>query len=349
MNQIIDPSKWKISLPLYPPDEVLDNSVIQEYTRCPRRGLYKYGMRRGFDGKSYPIQYGLAYHKYRETVENLMREQKSPMTDEIHQAGWVACIEGWEDPPPEHKKAHLDLTRLVKAVNQARLRIQEEQRSGSVVITRPEEAFDLELPFEICEDCGWAILRKEDLIDTCCPNCGSGHIYSPRHGGRVDQFIQYRSLKNADMVRDFKTTGSKGDYYEQKFDPNAQLQGYVWAGGQLSGRKFDGALIETVYNTKTKGPEITQHYVTFSPGQEVAWLASMMMERSFIQTMWSRVDELGYLAFPQRTSSCQDFGGCHFRDACRTGGGWELNNWLENNTIESHWDFTNPEGEESQV
>lgn len=339
----LNPQNWKINLPIFPPDAVMDNSTVSEYGRCPRRGLYKYGMRRGFDGVSYPIQYGLGYHKYRETVENIMFAESVKMNDDVHERGWKTALTGWSDPPPDHKKAHLDIRRLGKAIQMARERIEFEQKTGSVVITKPEEAFDLELPFSLCRACGFADLdpKKEE-----CTNCGAASMYNPRHGGRVDQFVEYNKM---DMIRDFKTTGTKGDYYEQKFDPNGQLQGYNWAGSQLAGRQFDGALIETVYNTKTKGPEITQHYVTYSKGQQEAWLASMMMEHSFIRMMWSRVEELGYLAFPQRTSSCQDFGGCHFRDACRTGSGWELNTWLENNTIESHWDFTNPEGEESQV
>ena len=71
-----------------------------------------------------------------------------------------------------------------------------------------------------------------------------------------------------------------------------------------------------------------------------------MMERQMIQLMWSRVEELGYLAFPQRTHSCNDFGGCGYREACLTGGGFELEQWLKNYTEESHWDFTNPDKEE---
>lgn len=344
MTQGINPSKWKITLPLYPPEEVMDNSTLSEYMRCPTRGLYKYGLRRGFEGKSYAIQYGLAYHAYRETVEKIMFERKCKMNDEVHELGLAAASKGWENPPPDHKKSHLDLVRLAKAISQARERIELEQHTKSVIITRPEEAFDLPLPFMLCKDCGYAHVEVPEEYK--CLNCGSSDLYIPRHGGRVDQFIQYQSLNNANMVRDFKTTGTKGEYYEEKFDPNAQIQGYVWAGSQLSGRNFDGALIETVYNTKTKGPEITQHYVTYTKGQQERWLASTMMNHSIIRHMWSRVDELGFLAFPQNTQACNDFGGCHFRKACRTGGGWELNRWLEENTVYNHWDFTNPGEEE---
>jgi hypothetical protein len=151
------------------------------------------------------------------------------------------------------------------------------------------------------------------------------------------------------MVRDFKTTGSMGAYYDQKFDPNGQVQGYVWSGGELSGRRFNGALIETIYNTKTIGPKIFQTVVEFTTGQQEAWLASVMIERQMIELLWSRVEELGYLAFPQRTNACGDYGGCRFRDACRSSNGFQVDTWLDVNTIHSEWDFMDPDKEESGV
>lgn len=346
MTLKFDPSIWKVTLPIYEPAEVIDNSVVSEYSRCPTRGFYKYGLRRGFQGVSYPIQFGLAYHKYRETVENIMFERGETMNEAIHTLGINAALDGWQEPPIGHRKDFLNMVRLAKTISLARSRIESEQHTGNIIITRPEESFDLPLPFIICMDCGYAHIN-DPLVKDECDNCCSSKIYQPRHGGRVDQFIKLGSEKNA--IRDFKTTGTKGDYYEEKFDPNGQVQGYTWAGGELSGRSFDGALIETVYNTKTRGPEITQHYVNYSKGQQIRWMGSMMMEHSMIRAMYARVPELGFLAFPQRTSACSDFGGCHYRGACRTGSGWELEEWLKSETIESVWDFTNPDGEESTV
>lgn len=341
-DQAIRTDLWKINMPMFPPTKgVMDNSTESEYSRCPRRGLYRYGLRRGFTGKNYPIQFGLAYHKYRETVENIMLEEGVPMNDEVNQRGVNAALEGWEDPPADHPKwAYLDQVRLHKTLIKARLKIQMEQQTGSVEVTRAEDAFDLELPFWLCEDCGWGVLEKPHE----CYICGCHEFIILRHGGRVDKFAVFQG--DQDVVGDYKTTSRKGKNYEKKFDPNAQIQGYVWAGGELSGRKFEGALIETIYNTKTRGPEITQHFVEYTSGQQEAWLASRMMERSMIHMMWSRVEELGYLAFPQRTNACQDFGGCPFRGACQTGSGWELEQWLQAETIHSEWDFMDPDKEE---
>lgn len=339
---------WKITLPVFPPEPVLDTSTILEYARCPRRGLYRYGMRRGFDGKSYPIQYGLAFHKYRELLE-LEIKKEGELTFELHEKVRDMAMEGYENPPIGHRHAYLDEARLETAINLAYVRVKEERESGNIIVTRSEDAFDLELPFRYCEECGTTFHDDGWEKDTHCPYCLTPELIRARHGGRVDQFIQFKPLRNAHMIRDFKTTSRMGKNYAKKFDPNAQMMGYVWAGSELSGRKFDGALIETIYNTKSTGPAIYQHYVTFTPQQIDAWKHSMMIEHQQIRTMWSRVEELGYLAFPQRTSACDDFGGCSFRDACRTSSPFELERWIENYTIESHWDFTDPEGEDAAI
>lgn len=339
---------WPIQLPVFPPGDVMDNSTLVEYTRCPRRGLYRYGMRRGFSGKSWTIQYGLAYHKYRETISQLCIDRGVKLNDEINTLAFEAAIQGWEDPPFDHRYAYLDRTRLIQAMALARTRIELEQRTGDIKTLKAEDSFDVPLPYWLCRNCGWAILNEPGTIGHSCPNCHSDSIIEPRHGGRIDEFLIYNSIGGKYMIRDFKTTGYMPYNYTDKFDPNSASQGYVFSAHLLSGQNFDGAIFETVYNTKTQGPKISQHYVTYSKGQQEQWLASNMMERSMITMMWARQPELGYLAFPQRTEACGDFGGCMFRDACRTGGAWELNKWLDENTIYSEWDFTNPGSEAAE-
>lgn len=320
---------WPITLPMYPPEEVLDNSTISEYQRCPRRALYKYGLRRGWDSPSYSIAFGTAYHTYREILERYL-QQEVPET-RAHELALEVALTDFEDPPLEHRDAFLDSARLTASCLLAFKRVKQERHLGQIVVTRQEDSFDLELDFWLCPSCAWVQWHESP-----CERCGSS-LFKPRHGGRVDQFVKFHGRQ--DMIRDFKTTKYKGRTYEAKFDPNAQIQGYVWAGGRLSGRRFDGALIETVYNTSTKGPEISQTLVSFSPGQLAAWQQSIAHERASILSYWNRAPEEGYLAFPQRTTACQDFGGCRYVEACRSGSAKELEAWLRNYTVYSHWDF----------
>jgi len=345
-------STWKIKLPMYPPTEVSDNSGNAGYIMCPRYGLYETGLRRAAIGINFPIQFGLGYHKYREAVEDLMLEMESEeLTDIIHKIAVDLAVEGFIQPPAEHKHSHNNLLRLHQSMDMARDRVRREREQGKILVTKSEDSFDLELPFVLCVNCGYTDLIREE--GDYCPKCHDDvdrdkkhFLIRARHGGRVDQFIRMVSLANGEFVRDFKTTGRMGTYYDLKFEPNSQMQGYVWSKAELSGVECAGVLVETLYNTKNVGPEIHQTYKSFSRGQQESWVASVMMERQMIQLMWSRVDELGYLAFPQRTDSCDRFGGCDYREACLAGSGFEIEQWLKNETEYHHWDFTNPDGGE---
>jgi hypothetical protein len=330
--------RWRINLPVFEP-ETLDNSMVGTYSDCPRLGLYRYGMRRGFGGKNWPIQFGLAYHKYRETIEN-ESARVGELTDETHGLAIAHAMEGFEEPPAEHRHSFLTSTRLGVSCEHAYRRIQRERKAGQILVTQSEDSFDLTLPFWICHECGmggWGSQWKK-----LCPQCGAENIHQASHGGRVDQHIAWGGDQ---YVRDFKTTSRMGPRYWDKYSPNGQLSGYVWSGHQLSGRRFGGALVEVLYNTKTEGPIIKQRLITRTAGAIEQWQASMFWEHRFIRMMFAAREEMGYLAFPQRTNHCGQYSGCAFRDACQEDSGKDIDKWLENYTIYSHWDFTDPDKE----
>ena len=339
-------SQWSISLPTYTP-EVLDNSQAETHARCPRLYMYRYLMRRGPSGKSFPIQFGLSYHKYREVVEHIMLDNSVSMDDEIHLEGISAALTDFEDPPVEHRHAFLNTGRLVQSLNLAKARIIEEQRRGRIKVVRAEDSFDVALPVpEFCPACNHLVF---DPDDSECEACG--YVF-PRFGGRMDQVISWNGKL---WVRDFKTTSRLGNTYADQFDPNHQISGYVWAAEKLSGRPVKGAIIETLYNTKNQGPEFKQFTTTRSPGQLEAWLGSIMQEITDLKRNVARVGDLGYLSFPQRTSACSDYGGCFFRGSpmsvgpCSMQNAQEMERWLEANTDYSHWDFTDPDKETSKA
>lgn len=332
---------WPVTLPVYG-EEVFDNSQVECHDRCPRLYFYRYVLRRGPVGSNFPIGFGIAYHKYREVIEDLMRDEGSGLTDEIHTTGVAAAFEGWEDPPLGHRHEHLNATRLKTTLEAARDRVRREIQQGKMVVVRAEDSFDLEMGFTVCPKCGEAYWEETD--DFNCLSCGA--LCAPaRHGGRMDQVIDWKGRL---WVRDFKTTGRMGKTYPNRFDPNNQITGYVWAGSQLSGRQLQGAVIEVVYNTKRNGPEFHQFLSTRSPGQVEQWLEGMFTKHSRIRRSLAEIESRGYNAFPQNTAACDDFGGCYFRGACTQDSAWALENWLERETQYSHWDFTDPDKEESE-
>ena len=344
----LDPNKWKISLPIHPPDDVSDNSERSTYRSCMRLGLYQYGLQRGMIGINFSFQFGTAYHDFRERMEDLMREMDEPeLTDEIFDKALEYATRSWEDPPIGHPKEFLDYGRLTRTCMEAAIRVKQEIKSGQVTIMRSEDSFDLELPYVVCYACGNAwLVEVEDYQERySCQQCGKEEGRRARHGGRSDQFTKFLGGLH---VRDFKTTSYKHRYLFQKYEMNSQTQGYYWAGSLLSGRRFDGVLIEQVYNTKRQGPDISQIAIEMSAGAIEQWIASQMMWDSFIRTAYSRVGELGYLAFPQNTEHCTQYGLCKFYGACQESSGKLIDKWLEAFTVEKVWDFTNPDGDDDE-
>lgn len=296
----------------------LDNSVTTTTGRCARLGFYQYWLNRSPEGKSWPIALGLAYHTYREVLEEAFAEGSFPET--AHQIAMARALLDWEDPPIGHKHDWYTYDRVVKTLEEGYRVWTKEKSDGRIKVLFSEQSFELEIP------------------DCFMPD-GTPEVY----GGRIDQIIEWNG---ALWVRDFKTTSRMGSGFQDRFDPNNQLTGYVWAAGLLSGgRKVDGAIVEVPYNTKTKGPEIHQFLSTRSTGQIDQFLASQRMERRIIRMMEEATPELGMLAWPMRTAACDDYGGCFFRNACRQDNPRAIERWLSLNTVESTWDFHNPEGE----
>ena len=324
-----------LTLPIYD-IEVFDNSILSTFQRCPRKGFYQYGLRRAPLGINYPIQFGVAYHKFQEVIENLYKKLivdgdkklEDPKTQRlIYELAFSKATEvtrvfqggvaelSWVDPPIGHDKEYLTKARLDATCEEAFDAWIEEKREGIIEVILSEQGFDL-------------------IISENWP------VGPMRYGGRFDQLISWnRKL----WLRDFKTTTRMGKTYGQKFDPDNQMSGYVWAGGLLSGQPIEGASIETVYNTKTKGPEFHNHLSTRTDWQIANWKEEAIDEISTVR------DHFVKRTFPKRTDSCNDYGGCFFRDACRRDGWGNIQRWLEANTVESFWDFTDPEGEEGTV
>lgn len=295
--------------------KVCDNSEVGTHQRCPTKGLFQYGMNRAPIGTNYPIQFGVAYHKFREILEVVWLEKPGDLTDRdwargVFELAWFAAIKGWEDPPLDHKKAYLTESRLSQACTKAFDNWLHEKQTGRFNVLFTEQAFDLALP--------------------------SGR----RFGGRFDQVLEWNGKL---WVRDFKTVSRMGKTYGDQFEPNNQMTGYVWAAKELSGRPVEGVIIDVCYNTKNQGPEFYEFLTTRTPEHIERWIETIETEIVEIDRYYES------MTFPMRTQACHDYGGCYFREACRKSSWAMVERWLEEKTTESHWDFMNPEAEEGVV
>lgn len=294
------------SLPIARRD-AFDNSLISTVSRCPRKGFYSYWLNRAPLGKSWAIAWGNAYHKFMEVLVGGYvadgREDPTAYYDEAMEAGF----EYWQEQPPlGHRRDWMTNERLRETLNLGLEHWLKELQQGNRKILHTEQAFTVELP--------------------------SGRPY----GGRIDQVLEWNGRL---WLRDFKTTARMGRTYGRKFDPNNQMSGYIWATQQLSGRPVQGVIIQTVYNTKTKGPEIHEHLSTRAPGHLDQWIETTETKMDIIEMYEERN------SWPMNTLACDDYGGCPYREACQ-GEHWaSIDQWLKHNTEHDPWDFMDPDAE----
>jgi hypothetical protein len=300
---------------------VLDSSILNTFAACPRKAFYQYVLNRAPLGDNYAIGFGVAYHTFRDKIEIEYQRIARQLGDKValdraaecYEIAMEAATAGWNDPPIGHKKDWMTYERLISTLQAGFSHWYQEKQQGLVTVLLTEQPFTLELP--------------------------SGRQY----GGRIDQLFELRGKL---WLRDFKTTSYMGSSFPRRFDPNHQISGYTWGSQELSGRPVEGVQIEVVYNTKKIGPEIHTFLSTRSEGHLEAWQASIEREYDDWQRNMEATPELGMYAWPMRTNSCDAYGGCYFRDACQKEYQPQVEAWLEFNTQESVWDFTNPEGEE---
>lgn len=301
-----------INLPVVEP-RAYDFSTLSTFQQCPRLAYYRYWLGRTPTEVSYPLMFGNAYHAYRENLENLFLKNDRTEDEEawtlFHGLALRVALDLYpEDPPLGHKKEFLTRTRLIETCEQAFAGWQIEKRQKRMVVIASEQAFELPL-------------GRGDLV----------------FGGKFDQLLEWNGQL---WVRDFKTTSYMGKTYANQFEPNAQITGYTWAAQQLSGRRVAGVIIETVYNTKTKGPEHSMFLSTRTDFHISEWMDDIEATRAEV----SQATTSG--VFPKRTPACTMFGGCIFRECCSMTSWASREEWLLNHTVERRWDFAATEEED---
>jgi len=288
------------SMPVTAPT-AYDNSMLDAHKQCPRYAWYRYWLHRSPVEKSYPITFGVAYHRYREVLD-LARIQGQPGSDEIHTLAFSEALKVYGDDEPAigHKHEFQTKARLLKTCEQG----------YSYWLQEPDQ--------------GYEVLEAEQSFQVALP--GSGELY----GGRMDWFGKWNGRI---WIKDYKTTSRMGRTYANQFDPRAQFSGYVWGAAKLSGQPVQGMIVETVYNTKNIGPKHESFLSTRTEFALDEWIDDT--EEAIVEI--NRWKDVGY--FPKRTTACMNFGGCYFRGCCTLSNWSSREAWLENHTEFKVWDF----------
>lgn len=293
------------SMPVSPPS-AFDNSMLDAHKQCPRFAYYRYWLHRTPVEKSFPITFGVAYHRFREILDLArIHGEDEGLTLFEYAVKDALNTFGVDEPPVGHKHQHLTRARLLVTCNQGYEYWKIEPQQGYEVL-EAEQSFQIPLP--------------------------SGELY----GGRIDWLGNWN---NRLWFKDYKTTSRMGKTYAHQFEPRAQFSGYAWGTAILSGRAVQGAIVETVYNTKNIGPEHHAFLSTRTAEAIEEWIQDTEITIEEVR----RHEEEQY--FPKRTTACMNFGGCYFRACCSLANWGSREEWLNNHTEYRVWDFMKPSTE----
>lgn len=238
-------------LPKYERHEpvVLDHTAIITYKTCPRK--YFYRMVLGFTERETQPYFvsGSAYHTYRKIFDLTWKaEENLPFQDRFdysHILGVDAAVKKWMDktkgkevPAPNTKWDWITLSRLKLSLAKTKDWLQVEKKTGNIIVLMTEQPFIVEV--------------EKDIF----------------YGGTADQVVKWN---NRLWGRDFKTSSKEKQYFKRTLKPNNQFLGYTISEELLHGSTVDGQLVEVLFNSKSKPPEITPYPNSFNVYEKGVW------------------------------------------------------------------------------
>lgn len=293
---------------------ILDNSVIMQFKYCPRSYFFRYVL--GYDTTDTPpyFAFGSAYHKFREVLEIEFEKCLAMGMDKATSCALSlgratsAAINYWTKNGPKaydtkDKFAFLTLDRLKQSIQTAYKWWEKEKLSGNVRVLFTEQPFTIQL---------------------------ADNVFL---GGRFDQGIEtFGKLYN----RDFKTSSQPEMFYTRGLKPNNQFALYTFALSVLSGKTAEGAMVETLFNQKTVGPNMRVFPVKFTREEMDEWKRDTVYWVSLINV--ARAQD----HYAANEKNC---GFCQFHQVCKMPTEMSRMSILKSQYKVKIWDHQNPDQE----
>lgn len=288
--------------------------VVQDSTAarcafvCKRKYFYKIVL--GFKSKrtSAPLEFGSAYHLFREELEKSCMNQVASL-DQVNNA-MDKAVALWKksnaQEPVGARYDFLTTERLVASCFKANAHRDAEIKTGKIKVLATEQNFTVEL-------------RDGSKV-----------------GGRADQIISWNGRPYG---RDFKTTSILGKYYIRKLEPNDQFSRYTFGESKLTGETVWGQFVEVLYNTKKEGPTIENFITNRTDYQIKTWENELIFYNENILKNCRDAD-----IWPMESSdeSCPR---CEFRSVCNSISEAGIMSKLEAEFVQRPWDFSAKEDE----
>jgi hypothetical protein len=295
-----------------------DNSQLNDWRECERKGYFRHVRNWRREGVSTALAFGLAWHDAMDIVWSLA---KTKQPQEILDAAELAFIERWiEEGMPDPRTGALDQTQLDDLYPRTPGRAKEMllyYMSKYLAYIRDEyEIIGIEQPF--------IVPMSEDE---------PGLFYI----GRMDKIFRSKiDGQKRVCTLDHKTTKSEGSYWRSGFFPSSQFEGYSFAAKSTYGEEFwgniiDGALVQkgTPKSQKEQSdptfpmgisfPRFPIQHIDSELAQwhwDVLYMVKSVIEYNAVLLLDCSPKDDCMRAYPRRTTSCNNYGGCTYKDIC---------------------------------
>lgn len=258
---------------------VWDASSLSTFRRCPR--LYKYGILDKYEldrPRGAATSWGTCWHEGIEAYETEIVMGLPPI--EAVKEGMVAAARKWEEMGAE-PSSNRNLDTLLRAIVWYYLQYKDEVLK---TVLLPNGYPALEARFE-----------------RAIPNS------TYRFSGRLDRIVE---IDGGMYPMDHKTTTQTvNSYYFNQYNPDIQMQAYVWGLRALYGNQVRGVLVNAC-QTAVHFSRYMRHLITFTETQ----MEEFEYELNLSVDAANAMRDNNY--YPRNEASCGMYGGCQFRRVC---------------------------------
>lgn len=295
----------------------IDNFALTMHQTCPAK--YDLRMRHGWTtrGKSGALGFGGAIH---------LGLAEWYRTHSLEKA-LLAINEGWPDDMPvdDFRTKEKCITVMIEYTKTY-------PSEGFTVVGAPDNPM-IEVPFTLelglyvpyCDFCHKDQAPGNHRCDACFRD-----LEPIEYGGIFDGLVDFSGHV---FILEHKSTSVLGGSYFNQFKPNNQVCGYIWAAGQLSGKKVDGALVNAIGVYKAGATKFERKMTSRSEVAINEWKRNV--QQSIAEIKYH--ERTGH--WPMRTQACTLYGLCEFHAVHVLEHDIERQRRLETDYVQNPWDY----------
>lgn len=285
---------------------IVDNTMISDHRTCDRYFYYRHV--RGFnpESKSPALSFGSAWHEAMDIVWKILSKNKDAETSKVAELAYRSWEDNWTSdglPGLNEMSGEMDDRFKMRNPSTALEMIYSYIEKRRHFISQCE-LIAIEQPFAVPLDPSDKSLVYVGRLDKVV-----------KHEGEI-KIIEHKTSSEYSAGGGFRRS------FADSFSPNSQIDGYLFAGRMLYGKKCTSILVDAALVHRDHHDTFAFFPIRRQEGHIDAWLWETRVRIDQIEAnlaaLKSAAPKGQYMAaFPKNTSSCTKYNGCQYLDLCK--------------------------------